>query len=91
MSHINAHTSKGEEWLEDVVLTGLRQGGGAATWNVEVHGNDYVGADDSNDDDISEAPEAAGPAVYLIFKGPPEPEKGDGPDQPAIPLKFFCY
>ena len=94
VSHINAHTSKGEEWLNEVVLAGLRKGGGDASWNIEVHGNaqgEDDGDGDDDDDDASEHPEAAGPAVYLIFKGPPPSKTGVSSDPPAIPLKFFCY
>jgi len=92
VSHINAHTVKGEEWLNNVVLTGLRNGGDNATWYIEVHGNEQGQEDDDDDNDSSEHPEASGPAVYLIFKGPPPPmTEEESNEPPSVPLKFFCY
>lgn len=91
MSHINVHTSKGEEWLQDVVITGLRQGGSDASWNIEVHGNTHGGSNTENDDDSGDPPEAAGPAVYLMFKGERSAETKDSSEQPAITLQFFYY
>lgn len=90
MSHINAHTTKGEEWLEQVVLTGLRKGGGDSGWAIEVHGNDPAVEENDNEED---PPEAPGPAVYLIFKAKLEKDEtnNNNSDPPTIPLKFFNY
>ena len=49
VSHLNAHTSDGIEWLDEVVITGLRDGGGRhSEWEIEVHGSDGL---ESVDDD----------------------------------------
>jgi SAM-dependent methyltransferase len=87
VSHLNAHTSSGLEWLDNVVVVGLRAGGGIARWEIEVHGND-------GDSESSSSP---GPAVYIIRKKPPidlesDEQKDDDDSAPAtIPLRFFSY
>lgn len=41
VSHINANTEKGIDWLNSIVVKGLRNGGGNfSEWEIEVHGND---------------------------------------------------
>ena len=87
ISHINAHTENGMEWLNDIVVPGLRQGGGRRQWSVEVHG-----ADIPEDDEEGES-ESPGPAVYIIHKGDLEngPPTSDDPDHPAISLRFLSY
>lgn len=43
VSHLNAHTANGINWLNSVVVTGLRNGAGvSSTWIVEVHGSDGI-------------------------------------------------
>lgn len=43
VSHLNAHTTNGINWLNAVVVTGLRRGAGrSSTWIVEVHGSDGI-------------------------------------------------
>ena len=43
VSHLNAHTANGINWLQCVVVTGLRRGAGrSSTWIVEVHGSDGI-------------------------------------------------
>jgi len=49
VSHLNANTTQGLSWLDEVVVPGLRAGGGDATWEIEIHGND--GNDGSDDDE----------------------------------------
>lgn len=85
VSHINAQTEKGEEWLNTVVVAGLRKAGTEASWSMEVHGNAAT-VDDENQ-------ESAGPAVYLIFKGEPTTttEEAKSGEPATIPLQFFCY
>ena len=51
VSHVNAHTPNGLDWLEMVVIPALRAGGGRATWEIEVHGNDGLSSDAENDDE----------------------------------------
>ena len=52
MSHLNAHTQNGINWLNTVVVSGLRNGGGwFSTWEIEVHGND---GNDSTENDGGE-------------------------------------
>lgn len=43
VSHLNAHTPNGIEWLNTVIVTGLRNGGGKGSkWEIEVHGSDVT-------------------------------------------------
>jgi len=92
VSHLNAHTNDGLEWLEEVVVKGLRASGNNATWEVEIHGND---GDD--DEEPSQTPlNSPGPAVYIINKRPPpeaneNQQEGDVSAPSTIPLRFFSY
>mmetsp|Transcript_12688 Transcript_12688/g.16960 ORF Transcript_12688/g.16960 Transcript_12688/m.16960 type:complete len:553 (+) Transcript_12688:111-1769(+) len=55
VSHLNANTTQGLSWLDEVVVPGLRAGGGDATWEIEIHGSDgNDGSDDDEDDDEGE-------------------------------------
>lgn len=49
VSHLNAHTNSGLGWLDEVVVPGLRAGGGDATWEIEIHGNDDYEGDSESD------------------------------------------
>ena len=40
ISHLNANTTSGVEWVDEVVVTGLKEGGGNANWIVECHSAD---------------------------------------------------
>lgn len=89
VSHLNAHTTEGLEWLEGVIVNGLRAGGGTFLWEIEVHGND-------GDVEVSPStPECyPGPAVYIIGKKPePAPNLDEHDDHPPqrFPLRFFSY
>lgn len=46
VSHLNANTSDGLKWLDEVVVPGLRQSDSYADWVIESHG-----ADDEMDDE----------------------------------------
>eukprot|EP00977_Amphora_coffeiformis_P016453 scaffold5108_cov172-Amphora_coffeaeformis.AAC.2 len=84
VSHLNAHTEPGLQWLSDVVFEGLRGGDPSASWYIEVHGNAEIQVDSSLPPSGS-----PGPAVYVIRKkrrAPNEPV-----DDAAIPIKFFSY
>lgn len=97
VSHLNAHVQSGLEWLDMIVLPGLRKGATHNSWEIEVHGNAPATppANDEGDEDEQPSP---GPAVYVICKGKttsndgtsvePLPEKGL---LPTIPLRFFSY
>jgi hypothetical protein len=89
VSHLNAHTPNGISWLEEVVQTGLLAGGGNATWEIEVHGNDQI----SEEGDPGIPAGSPGPAVYIIQKKPPpEVEGSESATQDiTIPVKFFAY
>jgi ubiquinone/menaquinone biosynthesis C-methylase UbiE len=52
VSHINAHTSHGQTWVEEVVLPGLFQTCSDCAWSIDVHGNS---ASDEDDEDISKS------------------------------------
>jgi ubiquinone/menaquinone biosynthesis C-methylase UbiE len=91
ISHLNAHTPNGISWLEEVVQTGLRAGGGNANWEIEVHGNDQV----STEGDPGIPAGSPGPAVYIIQKKAPSVVEGSKSATAAqditIPVKFFAY
>lgn len=87
ISHINAQTENGIDWLNSIVVPGLRQGSGWNKWSIEVHGNE---AGETELDDDSAGP---GPAVYIMHKGElvEKPEKSDDADLPTVSLRFFSY
>jgi ubiquinone/menaquinone biosynthesis C-methylase UbiE len=84
ISHMNAHTYNGMEWLSSVLVEGLKLGaechGLECSWSVEVHGNQEE--DDAN---TAESP-SAGPAVYVIRKGELLPGKVS-----KIKIKLVSY
>lgn len=90
VSHINAHVQSGLDWLDNIVVPGLREGAGEHEWQVEVHGNSADIPEDEESD--GGTPENPGPAVYIIQKGQLRNgiQKTDN-DPPTIPLRFFCY
>jgi Methyltransferase domain len=101
ISHLNAHCQTGLQWLNDIVIPGLRLGAPHFEWSLEVHGNeaDIPSEEEDNDEDgkldsNQEYPESPGPAVYIIrkgsvwFKGEATP---NDQDFPTIPLRFFSY
>jgi SAM-dependent methyltransferase len=98
VSHLNAHVDSGLQWLDQIVVPGLRMSGGLYKWEIEVHGNsvDIPPALDENEKE-EELPESPGPAVYIINKGEAAPkanemeEKETEDDLPTIPLRFFSY
>jgi hypothetical protein len=49
VSHVNAHTSHGQTWVEEVVLPGLFQTCSNCAWSIDVHGNSVS----DEDEDIS--------------------------------------
>lgn len=71
------------KWLDEVLIPGLRQGGGDCEWELEVHGNGddrSVGqrknpsAKNDGEDGSSvssQEEESPGPAVYIAHKRPP--------------------
>lgn len=62
VSHINAHTQNGIDWLDSVVITGLRNGAGTqSTWEIEVHGND--GTEDAEFGGLDEVDKAGDSGV----------------------------
>ena len=95
ISHVNAHTDTGLQWLNDIIVPGLRKGAGKFPWFVEVHGNepDSLLSDDDNSNDDDSDEESPGPCVYIIKKGTTEfhDDKFDPENPPTIPLMFFNY
>lgn len=54
VSHLNAHTESGVEWLNTVVVVGLRAGGGKySKWEIEVHGSDIIESNECNRDETN--------------------------------------
>jgi hypothetical protein len=95
VSHLNAHIQSGLEWLDSIVVAGLRKGGKNNSWEIEVHGNaaDTPPLEDGNEEEQN----SPGPAVYVICKGDTMPNQTksskplSGKDLPTIPLRFFSY
>ena len=90
ISHLNARVDSGIQWLNDVIVPGLREGGKNCDWQVEVHGNE-VSIPSDDEEDSSESP---GPCVYMIEKIPLSKDKKIETIQsepPTIPLKFVTY
>ncbi|KAI2513459.1 methyltransferase domain-containing protein [Fragilaria crotonensis] len=87
VSHLNAHTKNGIEWLHEVVLPGLRAGDQDWRWEIEVHGNDGIDDIDNQDHATQTSP---GPCVYVIHKLDMPVEEKDG-STTSIPLSFFTY
>lgn len=84
ISHLNAHTSDGIDWLNQVVLEGLQSGSKNMKWEIEVHGNEV-------DDSSSENP---GPCVYIIQKLEKATEENvtmEDEEQTGLHLRFFSY
>lgn len=95
ISHLNARVESGLQWLNDVIVPGIRAAGNFQ-WLIEVHGSDVeIPSDDDDDTDEEKSIESPGPAVYFIEKvGIVSPTKNsDGSEQspPTIPLKFVSY
>jgi hypothetical protein len=87
VSHLNANTKEGLDWLEEIVVKGLRAcGGKEVSWEIEVHGSS------SEDEAAFEDPVNAnpGPAVYIIHKKPLMEFSNEG-EESTVPLKFFGY
>jgi hypothetical protein len=97
VSHCNAHVKSGLQWLDDVVVPGLRKGADQCEWQVEVHGSEADLPSDTEEADGSMTPESPGPAVYVIHKGPrhtaddPPPKDSEEEEPSTIPLRFFTY
>jgi len=101
VSHMNAHTAKGERWLEEVVFKGIssyqqkeRPTRNRVEWSVEVHGSDQVIEEEDSEEGEGgdfgsrQVPvQGAGPAVYVIHKKLKEDrdEEPDGNDEKSNP------
>uniref|UniRef100_A0A7S4ER94 Methyltransferase type 11 domain-containing protein n=1 Tax=Pseudo-nitzschia australis TaxID=44445 RepID=A0A7S4ER94_9STRA len=94
ISHLNARVESGLQWLNDVIVPGVRAAG-KYQWLVEVHGSDVEIPSDDDDDTEEKCVESPGPAVYFIEKVgiSPTTKDSDGSEHspPNIPLKFFSY
>jgi SAM-dependent methyltransferase len=95
VSHLNAHTDSGIEWLDQIVLPGLREGDQNARWDIEVHGNDGSGELEEGNDGEDASPTAwgPGPGVYIIRKTVRlrEGDARSNDEMQTIPLRFFSY
>lgn len=86
ISHINAHTENGVDWLNSIVVPGLRTSSGWNKWSVEVHGSEFLHAEEEGSD-------GPGPAVYIVHKGEilEQTSTSDKIDFPTVSLRFFTY
>ncbi|CAJ1970048.1 unnamed protein product [Cylindrotheca closterium] len=85
VSHLNAHVQSGLQWLDRIVVPGLRMNCKHTQWEIEVHGNSCV-----VEFGESEEEESPGPAVYIIHKMELN-EEATNSNSLTIPLKFFSY
>lgn len=86
ISHINAHTEDGIDWLNNIVVPGLRNGECQHEWSVEIHCGDMPENLEGEDDESA----SLGPAVYIIHKGKLV-NATDSADPPTISLRFYSY
>ena len=95
ISHLNAHVESGLEWLNNIIVPGLRAAG-KFEWLIEVHGSDIeIPSEDEAEENNEKQIESPGPAVYFIEKvgvlAQQKVETSNDSNQPSIPLKFFSY
>ena len=102
MSHLNAHVNSGLQWLDNIVVPGLRKGCGKTKWEIEVHGNAPDQSLPTEDTEAEEEEEVSpGPAVYVIQKGENVPTSSLSSSKtttsesdsvfPGVRLRFFSY
>ena len=100
VSHLNANGPEGLSWVNEVLITGLKDGDGECSWRIEVHGNDAQERDDEGEGmkvkettEDEEESKNYGPAVYIIrkvdMKG--NGEKSSEDDFQRADVKFFGY
>ena len=81
MSHTNANSDEGLDWIENVVAEGLRRGTSGSDWRVEVHSKELEEKDEpphKGVDLLSDEEDSLGPAVYIIQKIAASEEGGKG-------------
>lgn len=57
VSHLNANTTSGVEWVDEVVVAGLKEEGSNANWIVECHSADVsssIGEDEEYEEENEE-------------------------------------
>ena len=104
MSHLNAHVHSGLQWLDKIVVPGLRKECGKNKWEIEVHGNapDHDPPTENTEAEAEEEEEevSPGPAVYIIHKGENVPTSSSSSSSktttsesefPGVRLRFFSY
>ena len=103
VSHLNANSPKGMQWVDDIIIKGLQAGDDCARWKIEVHGGDggteSLVPDDKNEgivivsgtDEVDD--DKYGPAVYIIQKVPNigSVKEVDERKRSKVALKFFGY
>lgn len=101
VSHSNAHTDHGMQWLQDIVFNGLQRLGkvdpkqAMYKWEVEVHGNDMESLIDEYGDNVPDDA-SPGPAVYIVHKQSAvlcqsTTDRRDVGNSSAIKVKFLSY
>ena len=68
VSHLNACNSEGLSWVDEVLITGLRNGDGISDWRIEVHHSDSDNGENEISHDGEDSEKDDGPAVYIIQK-----------------------
>jgi hypothetical protein len=92
VSHLNAHTENGMEWLDNVVVPGLAKISTKCKWIIEVHGNEEEVTSGKEDEEETASEEGPGPAVYIFHKKKIVDASSTSNDPPnAVSVKFFSY
>lgn len=90
VSHLNAHTESGIDWLNTVVIAGLRAGGGKySRWEIEVHSSDVNYSNESNGDETNHVDDGleseSGEVVQEDEAHESDGEESDGDENSAPP------
>lgn len=101
VSHLNACNENGLSWVDEVLVTGLRNGDKVCNWKIEVHSSDdddddVDGGDNVDEDDEIIKEKDYGPAVYIVQKLSISDEevakrRNDDEELSKVALKFFGY
>ncbi len=92
---MNANTSEGLTWTQEVLVPGLEGGDSTSDWRIEVHGNDVDNGDKTSETEDDSDEKHAGPAVYIIRKIAVSNEEREEREKTQkgsnVDMKFFNY
>ena len=90
VSHLNAQTESGIDWLNTVVIAGLRAGGGKhSRWEIEVHSSDVNGSSECNEDETNHVDDGQESESGEVVHGEEDHDssggESDGDEDSALP------